>query len=412
MNKTDPISPGSVFLLYLEINLPIGNLRLPFVDIDFLYLCDKVAHRTFNTRGVGICNDLAYCSLIYAIGNTCRKEARMDLTTSPVKMIMFQHSPRLDSITALWLAIHTPEGRRKFPGGETAQWKLWGTGTVSPDGLSWQEYQERGVLLIGVGGGPFDEHPSTDFGDRKAEQASATLLMARALGMEKNPLYRGIIKMVTKNDIGLVRSPSELSNTIKLLHRSRGNPFDGVEYAFVAISAMVENQRSFLSACGDFRKNAEVRTFDGSHGPYTIALIHSNNFQMSAAARSIQRNLAVLVQVRNSGHVQILTNQKMGVKMDQVARVIREAELRAESRATEIEQHKAQLGEPGQLPFVPAWCYQMPGQNLLNGSETAPDLQPTRLTPGQICRIIQAHIRFTPAAGRGAVKDTAAAVTA
>lgn len=317
-------------------------------------------------------------------------------TAKPVRTFMFQSSPRLDSITALLLATETPEGQKMFPGAEKAPWELWGTGTVSPTGMSWQEYEAQGIVLIGVGGGPFDEHPSADFGDRKAEKASSTLLMARALGLENNPLYKGLIKMVTENDLGLVNSQSELSNIVKLMHRTGMDPFDVVRWTFEAVNAMVESQRNFLSACAAF-KQADVRTFDGGpNGRFSLALVHSDNCQMGVAARYKRSDLAAVIQVRTSGHVQVLTNQKLGVRMHKVARAIRERELIAHLQAAEAKRHNAELEEPGQLPFVPGWCYQMPGENLLNGSETACGVPKTRLDPLTICRIVQANIEFAP----------------
>src|SRR4051812_17646843 len=98
-----------------------------------------------------------------------------------IRRIMIQSCPRLDSIAALYLLTRTEEGERKYPGAGSAQVEYWGTGTVSPDGYDWKEYFDQGTILVGVGGGPFDEHPSPDFGDRKAENLSATLLVARDL---------------------------------------------------------------------------------------------------------------------------------------------------------------------------------------------------------------------------------------
>lgn len=129
---------------------------------------------------------------------------------------------------------------------------------------------------------------------------------------------------------------------------------------------------------------------------------------MGAAARYKRRDLAVLVQVRSSGRVQILTNHKFGVRMHKAARAIREAELRAQGRVAEIIQHADELENPGQLSIVPAWCYQMPGENLLNGSETACNLPKTLLSPIEICRIIQTYIEFAPADIKEGVEEAVA----
>ncbi len=315
----------------------------------------------------------------------------------PITRIMVQSCPRADSITALYLLTQTFEGRKKYSGIENAAVGFWGTGTMSPDNMTWRQYLEGGTILIGVGGGPFDEHPSAEFGDRKEEKLSATLLVARDLGLDKSMLYRRLVQRTTENDLNAVTAEDTLSNIIKLMYRGGDDidPMDVIGWAFTALDAMVDHQRQFMVAIDKFSKEAMVHTRERPDGSkFDLAFIKSDNKQMWAAARYRNKQLAVLIQQRTSGRVQIFGNPNLGVNMQRIAGAIRYNELMARGQQTTASEHMNTLDQPGQMPLVPCWCYQMPGHNLLNGSETASNLEPTRLTAEWIRHLVLENIEF------------------
>lgn len=313
-----------------------------------------------------------------------------------ITRIMIQKNPRLDALAAVWLLQNTEAGEKRYPGVGEAQIEFWDTGTMSPDGKTWQEYLKEGTLLIGVGGGPFDEHPSKDFGDRKAKKLSATMLVAIDLGLEKHQLFKQLVAMVTQNDQNPVDHKDALSNIVKIMHRTVDDPRKVMAFASEAIDAIVASQAQFIEATEEFRAKATVKTITAPDGTRCqIGFIESDNPQISAAARYRNNDLAALVQRRESGRVAIFGNQHgLGVKMHRIVGAIRRAELIAHDCRQKAIDHANILEEPGQLALVRNWCSQEPGGNMLNGSETAPNLEPTWLRDEEIMHVVCDNIDF------------------
>ncbi len=317
--------------------------------------------------------------------------------TAPVRFtrIAIQMNALLDSLVATILLMNY--GSEKYPGVEDAEIELWGTGSMNQAGKTWQQHLAEGKIMIGVGGSQFDEHPSKDFGDRKAQMKSATMLVAEDLGIANSKLFKGLIERVTKNDLTLVPDEDNLGNCVKQMHNA-GVPIEEIlACVSTIIKAKIRNQELFLEACDEFKKSGVTKSFQGPLGIYCIGTIASDNANMGKAARYCNPKIAAFVQRKSTGQVQIFANQKFNPVMDEVARMLRIRELEYRGWAhDDIVDVEPTLRNPGQLEVAPWWCYQMPGQNLLNGSLTAQDVEPTMLPYDEICLIVSERIRFEP----------------
>jgi len=297
---------------------------------------------------------------------------------------ILQCCPRLDSICALYL-LREEEGiplcRDRI--------KFWGYGTINPNGQTWKDFANQGVRCIGVLGSPYDEHPSQEFGDGKDEGLSTTMLVARSLGIENHPLYANLVKAVTRHDLGQGGGDvvEGLGQLIKLAHRNGRDSFEVIEMAFGHLDDIISKQKRFLQAREQIQQEGTVHDVLRNGRHYNVAVIWSENDETAAAARSL--GIDIMIQWHNSGQVQIYTNRKSSISLEQVMAAIRYHELGARNRRPEAEQVSTEeLSRPGQIALVPNWCYMMPGNSLLNGSETAGDLEPTALSPDLIFKMV------------------------
>lgn len=113
-----------------------------------------------------------------------------------VTTVVTHHKPHVDEVVALWLLRRF--GEDIFPGVQTATIEYINPGRALPDGRNAADWEAEGKLLLGVGGGLFDEHP--DAGEDRAVDASATTLVAEALGLMRNRDLRAILRYAQNND--------------------------------------------------------------------------------------------------------------------------------------------------------------------------------------------------------------------
>lgn len=104
--------------------------------------------------------------------------------------------PHFDEAVALWLVVR--EGERVFPGAMIAPIVFWPAGPRTPDSRPAEEYHREGWLLIGVGGGQYDEHPNGMRARRHGECAAT--LIAKDLGVREHPRYRAVLDYALGND--------------------------------------------------------------------------------------------------------------------------------------------------------------------------------------------------------------------
>jgi hypothetical protein len=114
---------------------------------------------------------------------------------------------------------------------------------------------------------------------------------------------------------------------------------------------------------------------------------------MSAAARSLR--IPVVIQKQKNGHVQILADtDRNEITMKHVAAKIRKAECvmngMKEESLSNIDETTWE--REGKIPEVMNWFFQMPGQNMLNGSESTPDIAPTKIPLSLIVEIVEKNI--------------------
>lgn len=266
----------------------------------------------------------------------------------------------LDEITALWLV-------EEFATGEFLE-------QFCPDD----------VLELGIGDGPFNEHP-TSSSQRKNEECTTTLI-AKALSVFDHPALEKIIKFVTDHDLNGSEQPLDLACIVKVLSRQNlDHPEVVIDWMEEALDAIYDEQLWFWTKTKtEFNQLAQVEEISGPAGrPLVMATIISNDTQINRFARSsFGCQAAVIIQQQSSGNTQIYTNHKFELTLYDTVQIIRLEEQRAKGQL--ITTDWKLLAQEGRVEGAEEWWFFEKGQMLLNGSLSARKIPPTHLTIKQI----------------------------
>lgn len=296
--------------------------------------------------------------------------------------------PHLDEIVAIWLLRDF--GEEMFPGAATATIETWDSSSNTPDGRSSLEYEENGCILIGVGGGRFDEHAKKTR-VRQKNECTATLV-AKALGVDQDPALRKILKETLRNDTEGGAQLLEIPAVIKSMNAQGHSPVDVLDWAEIGLRAIYRQQKEFFDAVEEFPRVSEVEKI-GAEGKI-LAVIRSDNEEMHKVARSKHgANASIVLQKKSSGNVQIFADKKSGVSLSDIAALLRleEQEQKEKFLTTEWDA----LRSEGNVAGAEEWYYYPTAGFLFNGSLTAPNVKPTRVPFENIKRIIRIGVDST-----------------
>ncbi|HNY97960.1 MAG TPA: hypothetical protein PKM84_02500, partial [Candidatus Pacearchaeota archaeon] len=219
-----------------------------------------------------------------------------------ISKIITHVKPHLDELVAIWLLKRF--GENTFPGVHSATIEY----DVSDQKRNAFSELTNGVLMIGCGGGEFDEHPYGTDGTRK-EHECATTLVAKALGLRQDSRLQGLFNYVCNNDLKGVYHRFDLAD---LTHQLQNNcdPHTVIYLIFKMLDAHLETQKIFIEAGEELRQKAKIITTLGNGKASTIVSVCSDNPKISAFARTIEGGKATLVIVKNSnGNVIIVSNK-------------------------------------------------------------------------------------------------------
>lgn len=258
--------------------------------------------------------------------------------------------------------------------------------------MSAEEYEEAGWLLLGVGGGKFDEHATANNSGRKKGKCAA-ILVAEDLGIEKLPELKQVLQFALAADLNTFAKPLspdvkllravDPATTVNLLNRKNpDNPWIAIDWALLEIEARVWEQNEFYNIAPKEAMNAHKEIVGG----FKVAIVESNCFSME---KYFRHKTDVTVQKSPmSGQVRIFTNNQVKIDMESMAKLFRLLEYKAQKRIGEIP--KEDLIREGTIRDVPEWCYFKDGGSLMNGSHTAPNTPATKIP----LEVITMAVRF------------------
>lgn len=278
-------------------------------------------------------------------------------------------------------------GEDTFPGVKTAKLEFWRT-LRSPDGRNAKQLMSDGILPVGVGGGPLDEHP-TEIEPRQEGHCAATLV-ADILGLSDRREMRQLLGYTLRSDTQTGLGLFEMASMVKAMHATNpGNPESVIEWASRAVGAYLHDQAEFWKTVDLLSDRIEEISLPEGPANMVVAELDSRHL-LRAGLSEEGANAALVVQKSpTTGNVQIFTHKNYRLDLDGVMVVLDWTERKL-------------AGEIG--TFLPAtegvkgdrWFYFKPGAMILNGSNTRPDVPPTRIPLREIIEIIRKHIKVKP----------------
>jgi hypothetical protein len=332
-----------------------------------------------------------------------------------IHTIVTHSKPHLDEIVAIWLLIIF--GEKMFPGVNTAKIVFWDTGGETPDGRSPEEWEKDGYLLIGIGGGILDEHPSLQNSGRKEDECAATLV-AKVLGIAKEPALQKILRYTLKTDLKGSGQKFDLQHLVKLGYRG-ADPDDSkkvMRWTFTALNWMYDEQNRFFAAVKEYQEKAQtVEVIGPQRKRLPIVAIQSDNPEINKVARNRDYGCraALVIQQRSSGHVLIFGNKQYGrwLNLNDLMAMIRVEEQRAADKMVTTDWNE--LRQEGRVAGAECWWYHKIALWIMNGSESARDVLETKLSLEKILKLAKTALDpdafqpdFAPMCRKGTCKAT------
>ena len=309
-----------------------------------------------------------------------------------IRRIVTHKKPHLDEIFAIeLLRMH---GENDFPGVSTAPIEFWEPAMAE---TRWQDHLADGTLLIGVGNGRFDEHAGQNRERKVGHTASS--LVAAALHLKNDQAVQRMLEYVVPDDLQGSAGPFSLATLIVTMYGAyEDDPHFVIDWALVAIRTNFSKQEHFFDeTMREYEERANVTKVRRRNGKCAIVSIESDDPQIASLARSKYGNRAsVVIQRKSNGQILISANKGHGVKLKDVARLVRMEELKAKGIAGTDSWKDLEV--EGTLPQVPEWHYFEVGAMVMNGSNTHPDVPATRLSLEQVTDLVQIalSVEFEP----------------
>lgn len=307
------------------------------------------------------------------------------------RTIVTHPRPDFEEYFAIWLLRMF--GEVALHGVTDAEIRYWTEAEFG--GKSGEELMQEGIIPIGRGGYPFDEHP---YRDHPAIKDESSVTLAEKYLREHDPLVceeldrlRTLIDFARRRDLELGGRDTEFDppNIVKLLHAQYPDkPEMAMEYAFTVIDAVYYGNRDFWAVAEDFETAQFFELHRPQGEPLRVTLVFSDNTMAQRYARSKQGGRAdIVVQVCQTGNVVILTNALRKINVPEIARVIRIAEREAEGKIAHGSRHSPASDA---VQGIERWFLHQ--KCLLNGSLKAPDVPATLLLPEKIVELIRMAI--------------------
>ena len=274
-------------------------------------------------------------------------------------------------------------GEHVFPGASTAEIEFWKS---LPVGKTSEDLEKEGILLVGIGGGRFDEHASATT-ERKSKHCAATLVAA-AIGLDEDPALKELLSFTAQRDLTLSGTTFDLSGMIKLMYAAGRNDMTVWQWAFDALEAIYDNAMKFFEGAASDFVNAKVYKVDvGKEKPLTFAVGVSDSRQFAKFARSSYGARAGLViQQKSAGNVLIQTQGYLKINLRDAAKLIRIEEMKTVGR-TPPRDEEAFRAE-GKIEGCDEW-YFLPAANMLLNESSTHEFPPTKLPLTRIEELVQ-----------------------
>lgn len=316
-----------------------------------------------------------------------------------------------DTLVAIFILKKFGEAR--FPEIKGAAVDFWQT---VPAGETEETLDQKGIILIDVGGGKFDHHASP-------VQTTASDLVARYVGVHEDPSLAKLLEYARRDDFFGKGTISEdpldrafgLSALIAALNKSLvKNPGRVVDIVMPFLVAHhneeVRRTKELPLEFEEKRKRGEVHTFEIKQRDkkLRVVTVTSESGSLAGYLRSQQGGrFDVVAQWLPSGHVNILTRPTKRVDLRSLAALLRIEE--ATKSTQEIEMNMYDLAGKGRMKEIPEWYYDMATNSIQNGGLNPKDIPPTKISREEFIKILELGLSeklWDPRTGATEIRET------
>jgi hypothetical protein len=309
--------------------------------------------------------------------------------------IIIPTRPHPDVIVGIFLLIKF--GLEKYPGIKDASIDIW---QALPAGETNSSLENKGVLMLDLGGGRFDHHNT---GKNLAQ------LVAEDLGVSKDSSIAKLLAYAERDDkhgLGTVSNDAldkafGLSGLVAALNKTITDPEEIVRIVLPLLEAHVnEEKRRTQELPEEFEKKtkegkAVVFEVKQSKKNLKVVVLESDNLSMPGWLKSAGGLKADVVCQRNSaGFTNILTKPMKMVDLRWPAAYLRKAE--AELRNRKLTCSTFDLMQDGKTPEIPEWYYDLATNSVLNGGASPRGILPTAIPLETVIDILKEALAQEP----------------
>jgi len=288
----------------------------------------------------------------------------------PVKKIAMHDQAHFDEVLAYVLCATW--GRDIFPWVEKARVEFWTEGRVPDEakGKSGDEVLLKDKILpIGIGGGILDEHGTG--------VPTCAHLAAEILQISEKPELQKILQFCKRVDDEGRSMPFDIHSLLNDRWDGCGNEreLSGVfDWAVDGIRDHLRGQIRFFKCEAEFQKTGRI-----IKGPVGIAIVESDSRKMNKWIRwKFGGTVGIIIQRRSTGNTAIFTTPELEIDFIDVVRIVRMRELIKRNIILPDWQKLEVAEDCDECSF---WYYSKKDKSqLLNGSFSAPDKEPTALS--------------------------------
>lgn len=296
----------------------------------------------------------------------------------PYHTIVFHHHPHIEELLVLWIIVRFGDPRVFSPDLKVI---YWDAGPFTPDGRSPEAWAAEGYLLVGVGGGKYDEHAGS-LGECHDDSECSATLVAHAFEFDQMLELDKLFEYVLHND----RFGGDATDTATTIWKMWDtDPDQVIPTAFAFFDLRRKDRLDYLHA-GQTADQATIREVVLTDGTLRIAAIQSDEPKMASWLTSRGKCHVAIVE-RSNGQKFIKANQEqLGFLMPQVGglnyltdlvRTLRVEECLATGRSVPSWER---LGAVGTISEVPEWHYHHKVQTVMNGSNSSPGKVASKLS--------------------------------
>lgn len=282
-------------------------------------------------------------------------------------------------------------GEKQFPGIRSAQVAI---GATLPHAMSFDTLVETGVLPIDLGGSIFDHHGSDKC---VSEVVAKHLRVDRDLALSKLIAYA---RRDDKEGKGIIsRDPIDralgLSGLIASLNKVHPDDPNHVVYAVLPLleAHYAAAREHFVELPQEVQQKKQTGLYSETTvrqggADLRVVLVVSDKPSMPTFLRSQQgpRADVVVQKSESSDHVCILTQQKRGVDLADVAALIRLRE--SELSGVRVSTDRDYLSRTGRVDELPQWYFDPATNSLLNGGVHNKQVQATKIPWDEMKQIV------------------------